>query len=108
MLLESAALAYGDTLPDGWRVEREGLCRGDVCVAWRESEPSPHAIAQAFNAPLVHDPESNLWAIGPPAAPHAIQSAQLPNIVLPDLDGRSFELASLRGGKVFLLAWASW
>jgi hypothetical protein len=28
--------------------------------------------------------------------------------VLPDFDGKPFDVASLRGRKVLLLAWASW
>jgi hypothetical protein len=35
-------------------------------------------------------------------------SAAAPNLVLPDVHGRPFELASLRGTRVLLLAWASW
>ena len=34
--------------------------------------------------------------------------ALAPELTLPDLDGRPFELSSLRGQKVVLAAWASW
>ena len=35
-------------------------------------------------------------------------SFPLPDIVLPDRHGRDFALRSLRGTKVFMIAWASW
>ena len=108
MLVESRDLdapALADAL--GWSVQPEGLCRDGVCIPLSGARTAT-AVAQALQMPLVHDPDVNLWAVGPPAAPHAIQSAEAPNLKLPDLDGRLFELASLRGSKVLLLAWASW
>jgi peroxiredoxin len=32
----------------------------------------------------------------------------VPNLELTDIDGHPFRLASLRGKKVLLVAWASW
>jgi hypothetical protein len=32
----------------------------------------------------------------------------MPELVLRDFDGDAFDLASLRGRKVVLIAWASW
>ena len=63
--------------------------------------------AQAVLA-LVHDPEHGLWALGPETAGHALASAELPEITLPDRHGNPFALSSLRGLKVLLVAWASW
>jgi hypothetical protein len=57
---------------------------------------------------LAHDSAHDLWALGPEAGAHALTSATLPEIVLPDRDGRPFALRSLRGTKVFMIAWASW
>jgi len=37
-----------------------------------------------------------------------LDDAVLPEIVLADFEGGSFDLAGLRGRKVLLLAWASW
>ena len=97
----------------GWHVEPEGLCRDDACVplplgALRDDLLDLPLIATALRMPVAHDAESRLWAVGPPAAEHALQSAHAPDLVLPDVHGQSFELASLRGRKVLLLAWASW
>ena len=44
----------------------------------------------------------------PESGGSALASAELPDIVLPDLGGRDFELRSLRGTKVIMVAWASW
>jgi hypothetical protein len=38
----------------------------------------------------------------------SLESAELPDLVLPDLDGNEFDFRSLRGKKVVAFAWASW
>jgi hypothetical protein len=56
---------------------------------------------------LVHDEGAGLWALGPESlGDRALLSAQAPEFVLDDLDGRPFRLSSLRGQKVLLVAWA--
>jgi hypothetical protein len=58
---------------------------------------------------LVHDERHGLWVLGPSTVSgRALESAEAPDFVLPDLDGRPFRFASLRGQKVVLVAWASW
>jgi hypothetical protein len=92
----------------GWVVKPEGACRGDVCVPL----PEPFdvaALADRLGMALVHDEAQGLWALGPESAGgHALTSAELPEIVLPDRTGEDFALRSLRGTKVFMIAWASW
>jgi hypothetical protein len=97
----------------GWRVQAEGLCRGDVCIplapaALHDDVLDLVPVAEALRMPLLHDSKAQLWALGPPAADHVLESAQAPDLVLPDLDGKPFALRSLHGLKVLLLAWASW
>ena len=89
------------------RPKPEGACRGDVCV------PLPgrfdmRDLAARLGMALVGDEEHGLWALGPESAPRALESAELPDIVLPDRNGRDFAPGSLRGTKVFMIAWASW
>jgi hypothetical protein len=93
----------------GWQLKPEGLCHDDVCIPFAFEGGSIDVIdlAERAHLPLVHDPDVGLWALGPPAG-RALASATAPPLSLPDLDGRPFELASLRGTKVLLLAWASW
>jgi len=49
-----------------------------------------------------------LWCLGPESRGRTLEGARLPPIVLPDLDGVAFDVASLRGQKVLLLAWSPW
>jgi len=96
----------------GWRLKPEGLCRDEVCIPMTHSggdlDLDLATVARAFDAPLVHDADAGLWSLGPPVASHAIRSARAPDLVLPDVHGEPFQLQSLYGKKVLLLAWASW
>lgn len=96
----------------GWQLKPEGLCQMERCVpfgAVGSSETLDLAdVARALGMPLVEEPRFSLWALGPEAGGKALATARLPDIELPDLDGRPFRLSSLLGQKVFLLAWASW
>ena len=65
-------------------------------------------FAHQMRMPIAADEPHGLWALGPPSGDHVLLSAQMPDLVLPDFDGHPFDLASLRGRKVLLLAWASW
>jgi hypothetical protein len=91
----------------GWVVKPEGACRGDVCVPL----PDPfdlRELASRLGMSLVHDERHGLWALGPESGGRVLESPELPDIVLPDVHGRDFALRSLRGTKVFMIAWASW
>ena len=91
----------------GWSVKPEGACRGDVCVPLaRPFDLSD--LARCLGMELVHDERHGLWALGPESGGRALHSAELPDIVLPDRHGENFELRSLRGTKVCMIAWASW
>ena len=66
-------------------------------------------VAERLGAPVVHDNERGLWAVGPSTfSGRALTTADAPELELPDLDGNPFRLSSLRGKKVLLVAWASW
>jgi hypothetical protein len=91
----------------GWTVKPEGACRGEVCVPL----PEPfdvRELARRLGMALARDEPHGLYALGPESGGHALASAQLPEIVLPDRHGEDFALRSLRGTKVFMIAWASW
>lgn len=91
----------------GWTIKPEGACRGEVCVPL----PAPfdvRELAKRLRMALVRDEAHGVWALGPESGGHALSSAELPDIALPDRNGRDFELRSLRGTKVIMVAWASW
>jgi hypothetical protein len=103
------------TARTGWAIKPEGACLGDICV------PLPHSVrnadgsidatglAERLGAPLLHDDAHGLWSLGPATVSgNALSTAQVPELELPDLDSKPFELSSLRGRKVLLVAWASW
>jgi hypothetical protein len=95
----------------GWSLKPEGLCRDERCVPF--ASPVTDAIdladaARALGMPLVAEPRAGLWALGPEAGGKALASATLPDLELPDLDGRPFRFSSLRGRKALIVAWASW
>jgi peroxiredoxin len=91
----------------GWTINDEGACRGDTCVPL-ERPFDVRALARRLGMALVHDEQHDLWALGPRAEGHALASAELPDLVLPDHRGRDFAMRSLRGSKVLMVAWASW
>jgi hypothetical protein len=91
----------------GWEIKSQGACRGEACVPLRDPF-DVHDLADRLGMALVHDETHDVWALGPESAGRTLSSAELPDIVLPDRDGEDFALRSLRGTKVFMIAWASW
>ena len=97
----------------GWDPKPQGLCRGEVCV------PAPGALqadgsldvrvaADRLGMPLVHDEAHGVWALGPATGGRALATAVAPDPVLTTRAGDSFQLSSLRGRRVIMVAWASW
>jgi hypothetical protein len=101
----------------GWRLEREGLCRGPVCVPVRdraalvgEAGVDLAGFAAALGRPLALDAAEHAGALGTAAAERAaaLASLEAPEFTLPDLAGRRHSLSAYRGKKVLLVAYASW
>ncbi len=113
MILTELTVATEEfTRHSGWKLEPEGLCRGDRCIPLPEGGDGPldaRVLADRLQAPLVHDADADVWALGPSTTGRALDSAELPDLVLPDLrTGEPFDVGTLRGRRVLLLAWASW
>jgi len=117
MLLDTLRVDVADfEARTGWSVQPRGLCQGDVCLPLPDTAVAGgtldvEAVAERAGMPLVHAEAHNLWALGPAAGRdrHALTTAAAPELELPDLrTGEQFQLSSLRGQKVLLLAWASW
>ena len=92
----------------GWAIKPEGACKGEICVPL----PRDHGFdlvdtAQRLGMALVHDTVRGVWALGPESLTgRTLVSAESPDVVLPDMDGNDFHLASLRGQKVVIVSWA--
>jgi hypothetical protein len=97
----------------GWHLKPQGACKAELCVPLGgvDSDAATldlREIAPRLGMPLLHDDAHDVWSMGPESIGRAIQSATAPDVTLPDRDGKPFDVSSLRGQKVLLLAWASW
>jgi hypothetical protein len=115
VLLETLDLTPEDfAARTGWELKPEGACQKDVCVPLArdvhrsDGTVDVESFAAEMDMPLVGDAGFSLWALGPRAGGRVIDDDNVPDVVLEGFDGNRFDLASLRGRKVLLLAWASW
>ncbi len=96
----------------GWALKPQGACKAEMCVPLFQpvaQRVDARLLSERLGMPLVADEKHGIWALGPDGVSgRALASAEAPELVLPDRDGAEFRLSSLRGLKVFLLAWASW
>jgi peroxiredoxin len=98
----------------GWEIKPEGTCKGTECVPLTglpvaaDGRVDIVAFAERMAMPLTVDEKHGVWALGPRAGGHVLDGAELPELALIDFGGNAFDLASLRGRKVLLIAWASW
>lgn len=115
MLLDRLSLSPEDLeAATGWEIKPEGACKGDECVPLsgieRASDGSidVRAFAERMGMPMASDEQHGVWALGPRAGGHVLDSVQMPELVLQDFRGNDVDLAGLRGRKVLMIAWASW
>jgi hypothetical protein len=99
----------------GWEIKPEGACRDERCVplpanaATSDGHVDVAVVAERLGMPVAHDEAHSLWAVGPESGGRRVlDSVEMPDLVLPDFDGSAFDVATLRGRKVALIAWASW
>ena len=97
----------------GWESKPEGLCKGDACVpaanaVLDDGSLSVPVLADRLRMPLISDDANGIHVLGPESGGRALTTAAVPDIELMDLDGNPFQLNSLHGKKVLLVAWASW
>jgi hypothetical protein len=97
----------------GWELKPEGACKDERCVPMNDLSTVDGRVdvidfARRMGMPVAQDEAHGLWALGPESGGRVLASADFPEIVLSDFDGNSFDLASLHGRKVLLVAWASY
>lgn len=101
----------------GWAAKPQGLCKGDACVPApdvRQADGSLNVdvLSDRLGMPLVADEATGIRSLGPEALGRSLTTAIAPDLQLPDygtVGGPSpFQLSSLLGRKVLLVAWASW
>jgi hypothetical protein len=100
----------------GWAIKPEGACKADICVPLPSEVRRPDGrldvatLAERLRMPLVRHDDAELWALGPESGitGRALTTAVAPELRLPDVNGNMFELSSLRGQRVVMVAWASW
>jgi len=113
MILEGLEVTHAELeARTGWVIRPEGACKADRCVPLPDGDRGARidvrVLAERLGMALVRDEAHGLWALGPESGGHALLSAELPDLTLPDRDGKPFSVRSLRGIKVLLVAWASW
>ena len=92
----------------GWEIKPEGACKADVCVPLPDGDFDLAAVAAALRRPVVVDVGAGMAALGLSdeqrrRVPAGLEAAPFS---LPDLDGKTFPITSLRGQKVLVVAWA--
>ncbi len=116
MLLHTDRVSVADLAAGtGWQVKPEGACKDQLCVplpdeAWVDDDVlNVDVVAGRLGMPVLRDRDHELIALGPATVVgRALESAVASELELPDIDGNPFQLSSLLGKKVLLVAWASW
>ncbi len=113
------ALVAADDLEaaTGWKLQPEGLCRGDVCVPVRDPSDLEVAgrvdlvaVAGALDQPILVADDDALVVIGERRSDRqlALEGHTAPSFTLPDLDGVERSLHEWDGRKRLLFAFSSW
>jgi thiol-disulfide isomerase/thioredoxin len=104
LLLSAAALSEAT----GWELKDVGLCRGDVCVPARLTEPVSLAdVAAALQRPLAFAPVPGAAVLGEPGGQVAGPGEVAPPLALRDVDGREVTVTGT-GRKTAVVAWSTW
>ena len=63
----------------GWAVKPQGACKDVRCVPLPEGPLTAHVLEERLGMPLVHDEETDLYALGPESGGRALGSAETPD-----------------------------
>ncbi len=98
----------------GWKLEPEGLCRGDACVrtqpAWSDGSGRVDlaAFAAYMGQPTLRDGDAIAFGEALSTRRDSLFSLEAPDFTLPDIDGKLHSLSDFRGKKVFMYSWGSY
>ena len=98
----------------GWKLETEGLCRGDACVrtqdSWTDSAGRVDlaAFAGHMGQPMIRDDKAVAFGESLSKRRDSLFSLEAPDFTLPDIDGQLHKLSDFRGKKVFMYSWGSY
>jgi hypothetical protein len=103
----------------GFRLEAQGLCKGDLCVPLapgaagalvRDGRVDVAGLWRRLGRPVARSADGGAWVLGASARDRAaaLRSLEAPDFALPDPSGRLHALSDHRGVKVLLVTWASW
>ena len=108
MLIESLDITAAEfAAGTGWDIKPEGACKAEVCVPLGGEDFDLASTAERLGMVIVPSENGDMWSVGPESlGDRALASAQAPELILNDLDGREFRLSSLRGQKVVIVSWA--
>jgi hypothetical protein len=91
----------------GWEIKPEGACKGETCVPLPDTAFNLVTAAERLGMALVEGPDRHVWALGPETlSGRALATTYTADFSLPDLDGNEFQMSSLLGQKVLVVAWA--
>jgi len=98
----------------GWKLESEGLCRGDACVRtqpdWTDNAGRVDlaAFARHMGQPVIRDDNAVAFGESLSSRRDSLFSLEAPDFTLPDIDGKLHKLSDFRGKKVFMYSWGSY
>ncbi len=93
----------------GWELKPEGACRGEVCVPLGGAATLDEVAAILGMATVVDD-ASGRTALGPASiGGRALTTVEAPDLELPLVQSDGvWRLASQRGRRTVMVAWAPW
>lgn len=99
----------------GWERKPEGWCRRDACIPARHVDESANGVdltrfVAVTGRVMAADHVEQVIALADGGSRRGgdLGSGEAPAFTLPDVDGRPWSLATMRGRKVALVMWASW